>query len=452
MNQQREVLVIGSGIAGCAAAIALAHQGVPVTLIAQHSLDHSDRGPCVSSRHLKEAVAQIREQHEMQGYYPPISEHILEKLPAALEAFFHLSDEKEAESLIPLLSCLKEQLQHPLIEIKSDYELVELITLDKHSNRLADAYRKPACLGAHLYHRQTHRIERWLAKETILALGGASSLFLYSTHHPGAQGQGLVMARQAGARLWNLNEIYFHPLALFQKGQACLPLPVRLLELGGRLWIEKQTPFQPVLDGTLSEQFYQVLQDHQEDCLWLDLSFINPAELKNQFPFLDDASSQMGINWTKELLPVVPAASYLKGGIVVDKGFQTTVNRLRAVGDSTCMNLPLAQDYFMGRLLEALAGAQICAEEIAKQIHKFVYYFPDLRESTLAFEKNSSDRIEDQHILKQIMWNYAGIKRSSDRLELAQTFLQAFAQHRKGLATFQDWQFKQAVQASLLLV
>lgn len=448
--ESREVLVIGSGVSGCASALALAQKGIPVTLISM-SANHSSCGPCILPDQIEKANKHL--ETLQKSHQSILIEHFKEWALKSLKEGCCVQEGKDQQTLVDILNRLQQQLrQYPHVEWKTDYQLVELITLERHSAKLSDRYRKPTCLGAYLYNTQTGQVEAWLAKETILAVGGASSLYLYSTHSPAACGQGWALAHRAGARLLHLDQTYFHPLALWQKGKACFPLPLELLHIGGKVCAFKQQVLDVVLDDTLSQQFYQVLLRDQAEHLWLDLSEINPLVLKEQFSFIDAYCAYYGFNWTKDPLPVAPAASYTWGGVVVDRWAQTSLNRLRTVGDMACTGMRYQSDYSLMRLLESLAWAQACAEDLSKQLNKFVYYFPELQDHPWHLQQSEKGRQEDWHLLRQIMWSYAGPMRSGVRLQLAEQLLSALGKQPQEDMSMESWQLLCSIQTARLII
>jgi L-aspartate oxidase len=292
------------------------------------------------------------------------------------------------------------------------------MTLDIHSHKKADRYKKPSCIGVVAFHHETQKIEYFLAKETILATGGASSLFPYSTHPSTAWGSGLAIAHRAGARLLNMEHIQFHPLTLYERDRPCFPLPIGLISEGGKIYARKAQPLEvdTSTPASLLNQLYDQLLKTSSEHLWLDLTSLDHEKLKEKFPSVDIYCLNHGFNIVKDPLPVVPAAAYTCGGIVVDKTAQTTLHRLRAVGEVSCTGLFWDSKEESLSVLESLTWGLACAEDIAKQTNKFIYYFPDLREGPNLLSSSSSTCDEDWKMLKQIMWTYVGIRQDKTHL------------------------------------
>ncbi|MBA3722408.1 MAG: FAD-binding protein [Parachlamydiaceae bacterium] len=451
----KEILIIGAGIAGCAVGLALAKRGIPVTIITS-SFDQRIYPPYLKIESLEERLENLKESNLQLGCSKAM-EQITTTARRSFDELLETHLQLDRHGTIDIHRCLLDQLkliQH--VEWYSQYTVVELLTLEHHSEKKADVYKKSACMGIYAYNHQTKQVEKILAKETILATGGATSLFPYSTNINTATGSGFAMAFQAGARLVNMEQIVFHPMALYSKGNPCVPLPLDLLKEGGILHASKNLPLEhPIIDGDLSLHFYdELLKTHTEN-LFLDLTLLDPISIKEKFPFVDISCLNYGYNIAKDLIPVGPAAQYSCGGVAVDKTAQTSIQRLRAVGEVAATGL--CDEYYDKSisLLESLTWAVACAEDISKQIQKFVYYFPQLRE----WNKNTQMSIpvvqEDFALLKQIMWNYVGIKRDYPHLRRGYDLLRNLKMHNdeesRNLFSIERIHLQQAIQAALLI-
>lgn len=415
----KDVLVIGAGISGCAVALALAKRGLPVTILTSSLDERIYHAPFIQREQLEEKIRGLQ-----KGVMEQVS---CLRATEQLAAFAKISVEELLESHcfvdrngnIDIHRCLQEQLkQLPEVEWISNHSLLEILTLHQHSMRKADLFKSPMCIGVSIYHRETNSIERILAKEVILATGGVASLYPYSTHPRMARGEGLAIAQRAGARLLKMGHIQFHPLGLFEKEKPCFPLPLELLDEGGELCMTDHSTSEIFPhNGYLIEQLYEELQKNHAEHLWLNLTMLDPAELKEKFPTIDAHCLERGYNIAKDLLPVVPVARYTCGGIAVDRVAQTSLLRLRAVGEAASSGLVYDfQDEAMG-VLESLSWAVACADDVAKQLSKYIYYFPDVQECMITFQNEADSVQEDWQLLRQIMWNYVGIKRDRERLK-----------------------------------
>lgn len=442
--KSKDVLIIGAGISGCAMALALAKRGVAVTLIAA----------AADQRHYPSLTLPTSIVNNPQSI--PLSE----ACPRALEHFY-TSAKKNIEELlgvdfdqVDIYKSLQDQLKAcSNVEWLTKHTALELITLDRHSLKQADIYKRGACIGVYAYHQSSKQIEPILAKETVLAAGSASSLFLHSIRPSSARGEGTAMAYRAGARLIPTTHVQFHPLCLYESSHSCYPLPIELIKAGAKVLNIHRTAI--ALEDDINTQFYRELLKTKSEHLWLDLTALDPVEIKGSFPSVDTYCLNRGFNIANDLLPIVPAAQYTNGGIAVDKNTQTTVQRLRAVGEVSCTGLFDKSRDELTSIMESLTWAVTGAEDIAKQINKFAYYFPDIIEWTAIEKNNDLTHEEDSLLMKQILWLYGGISRDDDNLRKASRILQSL-QHQCNKSphsvSIEEKIHLNALQASLLLV
>lgn len=416
----KEVLVIGTGIAGCAAALALAKKGIAVTILTSPFDQHVYHSSFIHHDSLEEKIRSLQKEKQEQLNCSRAYEQLMTYASQSVAELLEPNYLVDRRGNIDVHRCLQDQLkQHQLVEWLSNYSIIELLTLDQHSQKKVDRYKKPACIGLIAYDHDTQKVEYLLGKEIILATGGASSLFPYSAHPSTACGNGIAIASRAGARLLNMDQIQFHPLGLFEKDRPCIPLPLGLLEEGGKIYSTKSIPIEIdlVSPGHLLHQLYnQLLKTHSQH-LWLDLTLLDHEALKEKYPSLDSYCLAYGFNIVKDPLPVVPIVAYTCGGIAIDKKAQTTLQRLRAIGEVACSGLFWNFREEALSVLESLTWALVCAEDISKQINKFIYYFPDIREGAAHLNSSSSVLEEDWKTLRHIMWFYVGIQRDRAHLE-----------------------------------
>lgn len=415
----KDVLIIGAGISGCAVALALAKREVSVTILTSFLDERIYHASFIQREQLDEKVWDLQKGVMEQVSCSRATEQLISFANKSVEELLEGHCLVDRNGNIDIHRCLQDQLkQLPNVEWITNHTLIELITLHQHSLRKADVYKNPMCIGASAFNNETHAVERIFAKEIIIATGGATSLFPYSTHPKNARGEGLAIAWRAGARLLKMDHIQFYPLGLYEKGKPCFPLPLELLLEGGQLSSSKHHSSEIVpLEDQLIEQVYDQIIQNQMDHLWLNLTMLDATELKDKFPSIDAFCLDRGLNLAKDPLPVVPAARYTCGGIAVDRVGQTNVQRLRAVGEVACSGLVYDfKDEAMG-VLESLTWASTCAEDITKQLSKYIYYFPEVREGLFVFDEKQNIVEEDWKILQDLMWYYIGIKRDRNRLE-----------------------------------
>lgn len=452
----KEVVVIGAGIAGCAVALALAKRGVPVTIITSSFDQRLYHAPFIQHEQLEDRVCSLQQASREQKSCSRAMSQLAALARKSVDDLLGSNYSVDRNGNVDIHRCLQEQLkQEPHVEWISNHSLLELLTLHKHSSFKNDIYKKPACIGAMIYHHETGVVETILAKEIVLATGGATSLYPYSTHPALVRGEGLSIAHQAGARLLNMEHIQFHPLGLFEKGRPCYPLPLELLQEGGKLHALQSLPPEHIdLSYYLNDCIYDKLQEYQIENLWLDLTVLDTVALKEKFPSLDAYCLNHGFNIAKDPLPIVPVARYTCGGIAVDRAGQTSLQRLRALGEVACTGLFYGFRDEALSVLESLTWALACAEDIAKQLSKFVYYFPELKANFYTLDSKSEVIKEDWHLLKQIMWFYVGIKRSPARLKKGRLLLEQLQKVYRDLPgplSLEQIQFSYASYTALLI-
>lgn len=454
--KSREVLIIGAGIAGCALALSLAKRGVPVTILTSSFDQHAYHASFIPWEKFEERTHEMQQQPAYQFGCSRASEQFVQTAKKSVEELLGSNYLVDKRGNIEIHRCLQEQLQEfSHVEWITHHTAIELLTLEHHSAKQADTYKKSACLGAYVYNHETGQIEKILAKETILATGGATYLYPYSTHASSAKGDGFALAYRAGARILHLDNIQFYPLALFEKHKAGFPLPLKLIQ-AGRLQANKNC----VIEGLdlssflLAECLYHELAKHQQENLWLDLTMLDPILLKDHFPLLDAYCLAHGFNIAKDALPVAPVAQHTCGGIAVERTGQTTISRLRAIGEVACTGLVYNfSDEAIG-VLESLTWAVACAEDIFKHISKFIYYFPETKEWTTPID-NRSIGLEDWQTLRHLMWHYVGVVRHPDRLQKGYQLLKQLYLYTKETQqhsfSIEQYSLLNALQTSLLI-
>lgn len=436
----KDVIVIGTGISGCAIALALAKQGVSVTVLTSFLDERIYHAPFIQREKLEEKVISLQKSVSEQVSCSRATQQLISVANKSFDELLGSHYQVDRNGNVDIHRCLQEQLkEHSNVEWITHHTLIELITLHQHSTRKSDIYKIPTCIGVTVFDNQANCVERIFAKEIVMATGGAVSLFPYSTHPKTAQGEGLAIASRAGVRLLNMEQIQFYPLGLYEKGKICFPLPLELLAMGGLLSFSNHLPSEIFFtEESLSDELYEQMIKNQVDHLWLNLTMLDAAEIKEEFPAIDAFCLERGLNLARDLLPVAPTARYTCGGIAVDRCGQTNIQRLRAIGEVACTGLVYDfKDEAMG-VLESLSWSLICAEDILKYLSKYHYYFPEVRDFPYNISKNEKVLEEDWRILHQVMWYYFGIKRDRQRLSRGYALL-------KKLQSFNSIEFSREI-------
>jgi L-aspartate oxidase len=289
-----------------------------------------------------------------------------------------------------------------------------------------------SCVGAYLLEQATGEIVRCFARSTILATGGLGQIYLRTTNPAGSRGDGLAMAYRAGARVINTEYVQFHPTAFYHRNAPCFLITEAVRGAGARLVDEQRRPFMDRYDpvwkdlaprdvvarGIHSEMLRRGVKN-----VYLDLASYIPVErIRSEFPQMVRSCLEYGIDITRDLLPVVPAAHYACGGVWVDDFGKTTLDRLYAVGEVSCTGVHGANRLASTSLLEGLVWGHRSARHVAESLEpRSAALFDDIPpwQPTGTQEPDPALLAQDVSSIKHIMWNYVGLVRTSPRLARA---------------------------------
>lgn len=313
---------------------------------------------------------------------------------------------------------------HANICVKERYNAVDLITSSKIG--LPGTQR---VVGAYVWNRDKEHVETLRAKAVVLATGGAAKVYQYTTNPDISSGDGVAMAWRAGCRVANLEFNQFHPTCLYHPQARNFLLTEALRGEGAVLKRPDGSRFMPDFDsrGELAPRDVVARAiDHEmkrlgADCMYLDISHRPPEFIKHHFPMIDEKLSSLGIDLTKEAIPIVPAAHYTCGGVMVDQHGRTDLNGLYAIGEVSYTGLHGANRLASNSLLECVVYGWSAAEDIIKRLPhvKLAKHVPQWDESRV---DNSDEQVVIQHNwheLRLFMWDYVGIVRTTKRLERA---------------------------------
>lgn len=316
----------------------------------------------------------------------------------------------------------EEVLAHPNIDIFEHHIGVDLI--------LGDKIGQPGrgCLGAYVLDIRGDQVLTFGAHNTVIAAGGTGKVYLYTTNPDVATGDGVAMAWRAGCRVRNMEFIQFHPTCLYHPQAKSFLISEAVRGEGGLLRLPDGTRFMPEHDpreelaprDIVARAIDFEMKKRGIDCVYLDISH-KPADwLRGHFPNIHARCLELGIDITREPIPVVPAAHYSCGGIVTDLSARTDVPGLYAVGESAGTGLHGANRLASNSLLECLVFGESAARDILAKPQQAMPELPAWDESRVT---DADEEIVISHNwaeLRRAMWDYVGIVRTTKRLQRAQ--------------------------------
>ncbi len=315
------------------------------------------------------------------------------------------------------------------IDIFTSHTAVDLITNTHHAEDPLEAYRQPRCLGAYVLDNETGEIRRFFSRFTALATGGLGRIYLHTTNPEGARGDGFAMASRAGARLLHMEFIQFHPTTLFHRdadgfliSEAVRGEGAKLLTKDRKPFLHKYTPQGELAPrDVVARAIYEELHRRGDNYVLLDLSSLK-VNIPERFPEIYQKCRALGIDITRQPIPVVPAAHYTIGGVLVDTWGRTSLKGLYAVGEVSCTGVHGANRLASTSLLEGLTWGWRAAQDMARREDKEDLPFhkiPPWKRPRRELEVDPALIVQDWVFIKHTMWNYAGIIRTERRLQRA---------------------------------
>ncbi|MEW6336545.1 MAG: FAD-dependent oxidoreductase [Acidobacteriota bacterium] len=462
-----EVLVLGTGVAGLAAALGAAEAGAEVLVVCRAAdpaatstawaqggivFRGKDDSPALLERDILEAGANygLAAAARFLAEQGPdvVQRWLIDRLKVrfdrkangdldlALEGahsvprILHATDRTGAAIEKVLLAAAR---RHPRITIVPGFQAVDLLTTHHHSARAVDRYAlKNRCVGAYLLDVETSRVSTVMAAATVLATGGAGALYIHTSNHPGSIGSGLAMASRAGARLLNLEFIQFHPTCLYVPGaprhlitEALRGAGAKLVNAEGEQFMKRYHPRGPLAPrDVVTRAIVDEMHRSGAECVYLDLGG-KGSHLKARFPTVAETCARYGIDMATSRIPVVPGAHYTCGGIVSDLRGRATIPGLYVAGETACTGVHGANRLASTSLLEGLtfglaagSDAQVRSREYPLD-GELCAAIRDWESVPGPSEEDPALIAQDWSAIRHTMWNYVGIVRTPERLERA---------------------------------
>jgi L-aspartate oxidase len=314
--------------------------------------------------------------------------------------------------------------EHPSIDLIEGCTAVDLVT------QVSEDPSKRVCVGAYVLNQQTDSVELIKSKFVALATGGASKAYLYTTNPDGASGDGIAMAWRAGCQVANMEFNQFHPTCLYHPKAKSFLITEALRGEGATLELPEGSRFMDRFDERLELAPRDIVAraiDHEMkrlgcDCVYLNISH-KPAEfIKQHFPTIYSRCLEYGIDITTERIPVVPAAHYTCGGVLVNRQGETDIGNLYAIGETSFTGLHGANRMASNSLLECFVVAFAAAKDIREKIgHTALGQdIPLWDESRVSNADNEILVSHNWDEIRRCMWDFVGIVRNSDRLQRAE--------------------------------
>lgn len=451
---------MGAGLAGLSLALRLANH-VPVTLLAKKKLTEG------ASLYAQGGIAAVLAADDSYSAHyqdtlnagaglcrPEVVEHVIAQGPRVIQWLedqgvqfsparngtagrHHLTQEgghshrrvvhaQDATGRMVSTTLEAQVRNHPQICILEHHIAIDLIT-----NERLEPNQTRRCLGLYALNKQSGNILSLSAATVVLATGGASKAYLYTSNPDTSTGDGIAMAWRTGCRVANMEFVQFHPTCVYHPAAKSFLISEAVRGEGGKLVLADGSAFMHRHDpreelaprDIVARAIDYEMKKGGHDSVFLDISHKPAESIKAAFPTIYARCLDFGFDMTRQAIPVVPAAHYSCGGIVTDSSGRCDLPGLYAIGESACTGLHGANRLASNSLLECLVFAEAAAEDILKQ-RPLSTAQPEL--SIPAWDASRVVDPDEQIVvshnwdeLRHFMWDYVGIVRTNKRLERA---------------------------------
>ncbi|MBQ9865230.1 MAG: L-aspartate oxidase [Bacteroidales bacterium] len=339
----------------------------------------------------------------------------------------HHKDNTGAEIERGLLEAVK---SHPNIELKEHQFAIDIITQHHLGQRVTKHTPDIECYGVYALDCRTNEIDTYLAKVTLLATGGMGNVYTTTTTPIVSTGDGVAMVHRARGVLSDLEFMQFHPTSLYNPAEKPAFLITEAMRGAGAILKDfKGNEFMHKYDKRLSlaprDIVARAIDNEMKmagvDHLYLDARGIGKEELISGFPTIYAKCLELGINITKDMIPIRPAAHYQCGGIKVDRNGESSIHHLYAAGECSCTGLHGGNRLASNSLLEAVVYAHNAAQSAIERVKEcqICHEVPDWNAEGMVLNEEMVLITQTKRELQELMWNYVGIVRSDLRLQRA---------------------------------
>jgi L-aspartate oxidase len=458
-----DYLVIGSGIAGLSFALRVSQWGNVVVVTKKRDID-------TATNLAQGGIAAVMDEHDS------VSEHIADTMAsgaglcdAEIVRKVVSSGRERVEDLVNYgvqfvrdvesggLSLGREgghsrrRVAHAYDLTGKEIERTLLLMVRKSSNiRLLEKHvavdllvensgGNQVCFGAYVMSGD-RKVVPYVSKVTVLCTGGAGKVYLYTSNPDIATGDGVAMAARAGAKIANMEFVQFHPTCLYHPNAKNFLISEAVRGEGGLLIDKNGKRFMDKYDSrgelatrdTVARSIDKEMKETGEGCVYLDITHKDAGFIRERFPGIYKKCLEFGFDITCEPIPVVPAAHYLCGGVLVDSWGKSSVHGLMTLGETSCTGLHGANRLASNSLLEAVVFAERAAGYCFD--HKEEHEQLEDSQSVDSWSEGEADYLKEEilinhdwDLIRRTMWNYVGIVRTTQRLKIAQKRLVAIA-------------------------
>ena len=319
---------------------------------------------------------------------------------------------------------------HPNITVLEHHFAIDLLTQHHLGEFVTRHTRGLACFGAYVLNERTNEIETMLAKFTVVATGGCGNIYSSTSNPIVATGDGIAMCHRAKAITENMEFIQFHPTTLYNPGEkpnfliteAMRGFGAILRLQSGEEFMDKYHPMKSLAPrDVVARAIYSEMTRRGEDFVYLDVTHKEAESIRSHFPNIYEKCLTIGIDITKDWIPVTPAAHYCCGGVKVDRNGETSIKRLYALGETSCTGLHGANRLASNSLIEALVYADQAAAHVASLVGRAEIQegIPDWDFEGTQHTEEMLMIIQSKREMQTIMSNYVGIVRSNLALKRA---------------------------------